>query len=199
MNRKLSLESSSAESDVFHVERSSEEGSPVRNNTPAVLNSTELLGVMAREATTISSVASPEPQIVTIDSNSNEPTFPYGFGNQHPVMPPSLKVLNLPRNPFNVLGTMAVIRKDEEYSPQPTEPSDPSPISMPPMNSSTIEVWETLHTTTDNNAFSSEGEPSRVFGIFLRTKLLTPMSQDNYLSLRALPAHCRPHEGKGEN
>ena len=117
MNQKLSLDSSSTESDNFNVECSSEEGSPNRNNTPAVLNSTELSGALAREAITISSVASPESLIVTVDSDSNEPTFPYGFGNQHPIMPPSLNDLNLPHNPFNVLAKMAVIRQDKKYSP----------------------------------------------------------------------------------
>ena len=33
-------------------------------------------------------------------------------------MAPSLSDLNLPHNPFNVLGTMAVIRQEEEYSAQ---------------------------------------------------------------------------------
>ena len=73
---------------------------------------------MTRETITISSVASPEPRIVTIDSDSNEPTIPYGFGSQHPIVPPSLNDLNLPPNPFNVLATVGVIRTDEEYSPQ---------------------------------------------------------------------------------
>ena len=59
MNPFLSLDSSFTESDVFYVERSSEESSPIRNNTPAVLNSTELSGAMARETITISSVTSP--------------------------------------------------------------------------------------------------------------------------------------------
>ena len=139
MNRNLSLDSSSTKSDIFYVERSSEEGSPIRNNTPMVLNSTELSGSMARETITISSVISLEPQIATIDSDSNEPTIPYGFGHQHPIMPPSLNDLNLPHKPFNVLATRAVIRQDEEYSPQSPEPSIPSPISTPPMNLSTIE------------------------------------------------------------
>ena len=93
---------STTDSDVFYVERSSEEGSPIRSNTPAVLNSTALSGALDREAVTISSVASPEPQIVTIDSDSNEPTLPYGFGHQQPIIPPSLNYLNLPHNPFNV-------------------------------------------------------------------------------------------------
>ena len=60
----------------FFVDRSSEEGSPISHNTPVVLNSTELSGAMATETITISSVASPDPLIVTTDSDSNEPTFP---------------------------------------------------------------------------------------------------------------------------
>ena len=74
---------------------------------------------MERETTTISSIASPEPRIVTIDSDSNEPTITYGFGSQHPFVPPSLNDFNLPPNPFNVLATMAVVRADAEYSPPP--------------------------------------------------------------------------------
>ena len=73
---------------------------------------------MARETITISSVVSPEPQIVTIDSDSDEPTMPYGFGSQHPIVPPILNDFNLPPNPFNALATMAVIQQDEEHSPQ---------------------------------------------------------------------------------
>ena len=68
---------------------------------------------MARETIRISSVASPEPQIVTKDSDTIEPTFPYGFGNQHPIMPPNLNDFNLSHNPFKVLAIMAVIGQDE--------------------------------------------------------------------------------------
>ena len=85
-------------------------GSPIRNITQAVLNSTVLSGAMARETMTISSIASPDSQVVTIGSDSIEPTFPYGFGNQYPLAPPSLIYLNLPHNPFNELPNMAVIR-----------------------------------------------------------------------------------------
>ena len=85
----LFLDSSATESDVFYVERSSEEGIPIRNNTPAILNSTELSGAMARETITISSVASPEPRVVTLDSHSNEPKIPYEFGSQHPIVHPA--------------------------------------------------------------------------------------------------------------
>ena len=163
MYRNPSL-NSSTDSDVFYVEQSSPERSPIRNNTPAILNSTQLSGAREPESTTISSVASPEPQIATIGSDSNGPTFPYAFGSQHPIVPPSLNDLNLPPNPFNVLATLAVIQQDQEDISKPPDPSDPSPISTPPMNLSTIDDWETTHTTTDDNTFnSSENEPRRVY------------------------------------
>ena len=57
---------------------------------------------------------------------------------------------------------MAVI-PDEEYSPQSPEPSYPSPISTPPLNLSTIEGWETPHTTTDENTFYSEDDTRRIY------------------------------------
>ena len=154
----------STNSDVFYVEQSSPERSPIRNNTPVILNSTQLSEAMDPETITISSVASPEPQIVTLDSDSNEPTFFYAFGAQHPIVPPSLNDLNLPPNPFNVLATMAVIQQDQEQSPQSPEPSDPSPIPTPPMNVSTIDDWDATHTTTDDNTFfSSDNDPRRVY------------------------------------
>ena len=163
MYRNLSV-NSSTDSDIFYVEHSSPERSPIRHNTPAILNSTQVSGAIEPENITISSVASPEPQIVTIESDSNEPTFPYAFGAQYPIVPPSLNDLNLPANPFNVLASMTVIQQDQEDSPQSPEPSDPSPISTPPMNISTISGWETPHTTTDENTFySSDNDPRRVY------------------------------------
>ena len=121
-----------------------------------------------REKISISSTASPEPQILTIDSDSNEPTMPYGFGRQLPIIPPSLNDLNLLPNPFNILSTMAVVNHTEdgnnhEYSPLSPEPSDPSPISTLLMNVSTFNSWETPHTTTDDITFYSEDEPRRVY------------------------------------
>ena len=159
MYRNLSL-NSSADSDVFYVEHSSAESSPIRNNPPAILNSTQLSGATGGEATTISSVTSPEPQLVTKDSDSNEPTFLYAFDTQNPIVLPSLNELNLPPKLFNVLATMAIIQQDQEDSLQSPELSDPSPILTPPINLSTFEGWETPHTTTDDNTFySSENEP----------------------------------------
>ena len=75
----LSLDSSSTESDVFYVEQSSEEDGLIRNITPAILNSTGLSGAMERKVITISSVASPEPRTVTLDSDSNDPTIHMGL------------------------------------------------------------------------------------------------------------------------
>ena len=155
---------SSTDSDVFYVEQSSPERSPIRHNTPIMLNSTQLSGAMDPETITISSVASPEPQIVTIESDSNEPTFPYAFGAQYPILPPSLNDLNLPANPFNVLASTEDNQQDQQDSPHSPEPSDPSPISTPPMNISTISGWETPHTTTDENTISSsDNDPRRVY------------------------------------
>ena len=163
MNPPLSLDSSSTESDVFYVECSSEERSPIRKKIQAVLNSTELSGAMARETITIYSVASPEPRVVTIDSDCNEPTIPYGLSSQHPIVLPSFNDLNFPPNSFNVLATMIVIRADEAYSPQSPELSIPSPISTSPLNVSTTEGWETTHTTTDDATFYTNDEPRRVY------------------------------------
>ena len=159
----ISLDSSSTESDVFYMEQSSLEGSLIRSNTPAILNSTEISGAMEKEVITISSVASPEPRIVTLDSDSNDPTIPYGFGSQQPIVPPRLNDLNLPPNPFSVLATMTVVRVDDANSPHSPEPSIPSPISTPPMNVSTIEGWDTTHTTTDDGTFYTDDEPRRVY------------------------------------
>ena len=159
----ISLDSSSTESDVFYVAQSSVEGSPIRISTPAILNSTETSGAMEKKAITISSVASPETRFVTLDTDSNDPTVPYGFGSQQPIKPSSPNDLNLPPNPFNVLATMAVIRADDVYSVELPEPSIPSPISTPPMNVSTIEGWDTTYTTTDNATFYTDDEPRRVY------------------------------------
>ena len=62
----------------------------------------------------ISFIASLEPQIVRIDSDSNEPTMPYRFGRQLPNFPPNLKHLNLLPNPFNILATMALVNPAED-------------------------------------------------------------------------------------
>ena len=78
----------STDSDVFYVEMISNEPSPRRNNSPDMLNSTEQSEHHATRMPSISTIASPQPHIFTIDDDSNEPTLPYGFGRQLPVVPP---------------------------------------------------------------------------------------------------------------
>ena len=157
----------STDSDVFYVEQSSNDQSLPRPNTPIVLNSTEISGADTREMISISSVASPEPQIVTFD-DSNEPTMPYGFGRQFPIVPPSLIDLNLPPKLFIFLATMAIANKtenanDNNYSPEWPEPSEPSTISTPPMNVIAFNSWGTSYTTTDDGTFHSSDEPRRIY------------------------------------
>ena len=158
----------STDSDVFYVKQSSNDRSPPRPNTPIVLNSTEMSGNDTREMPSISSITSPEPQIVMIDSDSNDPTMSYGVGRQFMIVPPSLNDLNLPPNPFNILATMAVVNQtenahDDNYSPQSPEPSELSSISTPPKNVSTFNSRETSYTTTDDNTIYTSDEPRRVY------------------------------------
>ena len=54
-------------------------------------------------------------------------------------------------------------RSWQKLQPQSPEPSQPSPILTPPKNLSTIERWETPHTTTDNNTFYCDDEPRRSY------------------------------------
>ena len=158
----------SDDSDVFYVEQSSNEPSPQRHNTPNILNSTEISEQHTTRMPSISSIASPEPRIFTIDDDSNEPTMPYGFGGQLSIVPPSLNDLNLPPNPFNILATMAVVHPiqnthDDNYSPQSPELSELSSISTPPMNVSAFNNCETSYTSTDDNTFYTSDEPRRVY------------------------------------
>ena len=108
----------SDDSDVFYVEQSSSELSPQRHNTPNILNSIETFEQHTARVPSISPIASPEPRIFTIDDNSNEPTMPYGFGRQLPIVSPSLNDLNLPPNPFNILNAMSIITQTQDNSEQ---------------------------------------------------------------------------------
>ena len=167
-NMSSNILSDSMDSDMFYVEQISNDPSPQRNNSPNILNSTELSEHHTAGMPPISSIASPELHIFTINDDSNEPTMPYGFGRQFPIVPPSLNDLNLPPNPFNILATMAVANhtedaNDDNYSPQSPEPSEPSPISTSPMNVSAFNSWETSYTTTDDDTFYSSDEPRRIY------------------------------------
>ena len=121
MTSNLSI--NSVDTGVFFEEPLSSELSPRRNNSPVILNSTELTGTHTREMSTNSPFASPEPDIVTLDDNSNEPTFQYGFGAQQPIDLPSLKDLNRRPNPFKIQAALTEFLKnltqhDNKYSPQ---------------------------------------------------------------------------------
>ena len=129
MSSNISFDST--DSAVFYVEQISNEPSPQRNNSPDILNSTERSEHHATRMPSISTIASPQPYFFTINDISNEPTIPYGFGRQLPIVPPSLNDLNLPPNPFNILATMAIANNtgdanDNNYSPQSLEPSIPN-------------------------------------------------------------------------
>ena len=126
-----------------------------------------------------------------MDSDSNEPTIPYRFGSQHPIMPPCLNDLNLPPNPSNVLGNMAVLRAAEEHSPQSPEPSIPSPISTPPRNVSTIEGWETTYTTTDEATFYSKDEPRRVYLDIFSSKIFDS-NEPRHVFIASNPSSTTP-------
>ena len=182
----------------FFVEQSSNDQSIPRPNTPIVLISTEISGNDTREKISISSIASPEPRIVTIDDNSNEPTMPYGFVRQFPIVPPSLNDLNLPPNPFNILATMAIAANtgdanDVNYSPQSPEPSEPSPISTLPMNVSDFNSWETSYTTTDNDTFYSSDEFRWIY--FLPPRPASPASPQRKMKRRLSLGMSFPKEG----
>ena len=103
----------------------------------------------------------PKPDIVTLDDESNDTTFPYEFGAQQPTVPPSLN------DPLNKLATMAAVpanptQRHDNFGPESPKPWKPSPISTPLLNLSSVEGWKTAHTTTDDNTFCSEDEPRRV-------------------------------------
>ena len=146
---------------------------------------------MERETITISSVASRGPQIVTTDSDSNEPTIPYGFGIQYPIVPHNLKDLKLPPNPFNVSAVIAVMRADEVYNPQSPAPSIPSPISTPPMNVSTIEGPQTTHTTTDDATFYTGVEPRQDYWVYSSGEILDS-NEPSYVSIASSPSSTPP-------
>ena len=104
----------SMESDVFFVEQIFNERSPQRHNSPNILNSTALSTTLTAGMPSVFSTASLEPQTVTLNDDSIEPTMPYGFGRQLPIVPRSLNDLKLPPNPFNILATMAVVNQKKD-------------------------------------------------------------------------------------
>ena len=186
------------DSDVFYVEQISNEPSPQRNNSPDIINSNERSEHHATRMPSISTIASPQLYIFTINDDSNEPTIPYGFGRQLPIVPPSLNDLNLPPNAFNILATRAIASNTgdangDNYRPQSPEQSDTSPISTPPMNVSAFNSWETSYTTTDNDTFYSSDEPRRIY--FLPPSPASPPSPPRRQKRRLSLGMSFPKEG----
>ena len=188
----------SVDSDVFYLGQISNEPSPQRKNSPNILNSTELSEHHTTGMPSVSSIESLEPQIFTINDDSNDPTMPYGFRRQLPIVPPTLNDLNLPLNPFNILATMAVANNtedanEENYSPLSTEPSEPSPKSTPPMNVSAFNSWETSYKTTNDDTFYSSDEPRRIY--YLPPSPTSPPSPPRKLERRLSLGMSFPKEG----
>ena len=120
----------SIDSDIFFMEQQSSEPSPQGYNFPNILNSTELSKIGTTDVPTVSSVTSPERDIASLDDNSNDPTFPYGFGAQPTIALPSINDLNLPSNTFKISAAMTVVQQtpnqyDDNYSPRSPQPSEP--------------------------------------------------------------------------
>ena len=188
----------STDSDVFYVEQNSNVPSSQQNNSPDITNSTERSEHHATRMPTISTIASPQPYIFTINDDSNEPTIPYDFGRQLPIVPPSLNDLNLPPNPFKIFATMAIATNTgdangDSYTPPSPHPSDPSPISTLPMNVSAFNSWEASYTTTDNDTFFSGDEPRRIY--FLPSSPASPPSLPRRHKRRVSLRMSFPKEG----
>ena len=156
----ISSDSLKPDSNLLYVEGLSGEQISRRQNTHELLNSTQLSGALVREIITISSVATPEPQIVSIASNSNEPTIQYGYGRRAPNILPCLNHLNLPLNPCNVMTPkpLAAINERGTYapaaddSPTSTTTFTKSEILTSSMIVSTVDAWER---SSDVGAFYS--------------------------------------------
>ena len=197
MSSNVSIDST--ESDVFYLEQMSNEPSLQRNYSLDILNSTELSEHHATRTPSISTIASPQPYIFTINDNSNEPTIQYDFGRELPNVPSSLNDLNLPPNVFNILATMAIANNtedanDDNYGPQSPEPSEPSSISTPPMSVSAFNSWETSYTTTDNDTFYSTDDPRRIY--FRPPSPASPPSPPRELESRLSLGGSFPKEGE---
>ena len=149
MFRPIALDST--DSDDFYVESLLVLYNPPRNNIPDIINSTDFSEAHAKEVRTISSVASPEPQIVTIESDSKEPSTTYGYKRQEATIPPSLNDLNQSMKPFNIVTTVSPASTTEaqqcptQYVDSPINPKifDISDISTPPVDISTVDDWQT--------------------------------------------------------
>ena len=106
--------------------------------------------------------------------------------------------MNLPPNLFNILATMAVANhtddvNDDNCSPQSPEPSKPSPISMPLMNVSAFNIWETFYTTTEDDTSYLSDDARRIY--FLPPSLSPPPSPPRKLKRKLSMGMSFPKRG----
>ena len=142
----------------FFVEQLSDQQNPPKISTPEILFSTELSQSHAMEIITVSFVASPKPQIKAIESDSNDPTFPYIYGIQHPLINPSLNDINLSANAFIIPVKWAMVPyranpHNDRQSTQSTVPTELSSISTLSMGISNVDI---CGTSSDMGCFFSD-------------------------------------------
>ena len=147
---------------------------------------------------TISSVASTEPQIVSIDWDSSGPTITYWFGNQHPVCHPASMISTchpthsmcwLRRQSFNQMMNTAPNHRGRPTRPQSLRPQ----WTWVPLKAGKhrSQLQTKIHFIPRTNLVSS-------IGIFLLAKVSTLTSPDKYPSLRARSAYRRLQDDKRE-
>ena len=125
MIRINSSNSLSTDSDEFFVEQFSGKQSPPKNTTSRILNSTDITGPRPKENITHLSVASPEPQIIRIESDSKKPTFLFGYEKLEPITPLKFNDLTLMINLSNIMATVEIVRTTEDQWLNRDNPSPP--------------------------------------------------------------------------
>ena len=125
------------DSDVFFCGATTKRAQTTTQQLPNFLLSMEISEMHTKEMPILSTVATSEPDFVTFDDYSNDPTSPYWFRAQQPTVPPCLNELNLPPNPSTILAIMALVRanptqRDKKYILQSPDPSEPSPFQPHP-------------------------------------------------------------------
>ena len=83
---------------------------------------------------------------------------------------------------------------DDNYSLQSPEPSEPPPISTPPIKVSNFSSWETSYTTTDDDMFHPSDERRRIY--FLPPSPSSPPSPPGKLKSRLSLGMSFPKEGE---
>ena len=182
----ISLDSCSTESDVFYVGQTSTERSPIRNNTPAILSSTEISGAMERGVITISSVASPEPWNCDAGLWLERPHKALWVWQSAADCSAKSKRPQSAAQPLQWTGNDGRNPSGWWIQPQVTGANHP----IPNLNASDERQYywrvDTTHTTTDNDNFIQMMSPEESTGIFRRATPSTLTSQEMCLSPRAL-------------